>query len=306
MAPPPLPVNLRCHLPTNGCDRRPPELGERELLNPLLDSTDIYVLFVFFQNEISWKDTLRSFNARSAFNSARCGAEVAVLLEAALLNKVEQWVNPSTGEDNAPPQRYINTCVVLSTGTVGKHRELLRSFARKCDFYAQIKGWRAIPAANAHREAHDWYLHFKGSFLSTRVCLLSTQLLRPCSAKPDEKAEERGVVDLTWLSRWGIRGRWLELPNAPESQLSWLLSGSGRWPEADNAEKPGEIQLGPVHPHIQDECDHPVFTRCALWQQRPADVVGFPRLLHGHFLWGSLHNPPVENSQIPVDCVLPL
>lgn len=38
--------------------------------------------------------------------------------------------------------------------------------------------------------------------------------------KPDEEAEERRVVDSTCLSRRGIRGRWLELPKAPESQLS--------------------------------------------------------------------------------------
>lgn len=149
---------------------------------------------------------------------------------------------------------------------------------------------------------------FQGKFFLLCAGLLSTQLSRPRSVKPDEKAEEREEVGLTWLSRWGIRGRWPELPRAPESRSSWLLMGvgAGRWPETDNVEKQGEIQPGPVHPHIQDECDHPVFTRCALWQQRPADVVGFPRLLHGHFLWGSLHNPPVENSQVPVDCVLPL
>lgn len=161
---------------------------------------------------------------------------------------------------------------------------------------------------NAH--PRTWSLDFDGSscyyfYHSQRICCRFNFY---CSVeKPDEKAEEQEVVDLTWLSRRGIRGRWLELPKAPESYLSWLLwVEAGRCPESENVEKQGEIQPGSIHPHIQDECDHPVFTRCALWQQRPADVVGFPRLLHGHFLRGSLHNPTVENSQVHVDSVLPL
>jgi len=36
--------------------------------------------------------------------------------------------------------------------------------------------------------------------------------------------EERKVDDQTCVSRWGIRGRWLKLPKAPESRLSWLFA----------------------------------------------------------------------------------
>lgn len=35
-------------------------------------------------------------------------------------------------------------------------------------------------------------------------------------------------------------------------------------------------------------------------------MVGFPRLIHGDVLRGSLHHPPVEDPQVPVDCLLPL
>lgn len=78
---------------------------------------------------------------------------------------------------------------------------------------------------NARREAHDWHLDFKGSFIkATRVCCWLNFCV-PAGAEPDEKAKERKVVGLTWLSRWGVRGRWSELPEAPNSLWGWLFWG---------------------------------------------------------------------------------
>lgn len=290
--------------------RRSPEKNhlKKKKIRFTIQETDIFVCFSQTTSPLNDDDKLRAFHARSAFNSARCGVEVADLLKAALLNKVEQWVNPSTGEDYTPLRYHNNnTCIVLSSGAVGGNREYLRSFLIRYGVFLRID--QRMTRISSHERAStdmiSWFQRECFFYWCRRVCCRFNFYC--LVKKPDEKAEEREVVDLTWLSRWGIRGRWLELPKAPESRLSWLLwVEAGRWLEIENVEKQGEVQPGSVHPHIQDERDHPVFTRCALWQQRPADVVGFPRLLHGHFLWGSLHNPPVENSQIPVDCVLPL
>lgn len=35
-------------------------------------------------------------------------------------------------------------------------------------------------------------------------------------------------------------------------------------------------------------------------------MVGFPRLIHGYFLWGTVYHPAVEDPQVPVDCLLSL
>lgn len=190
-------------------------------------------------------------------------------------------------------------------------------------FYAQIK---RMTRGCSHERA-SWGARltspFQRKFIISCVSLLSTQLFT--SLLGGEARWEGGGAEGAWLNMAEPLGHQGALAGAPQS--AWISveliffsppfcllrgveeGGGGAWlgdHQVDNAEEQGEIQPGPVHPHVQDERDHPVHTRCAVWQQRPADVVGFPRLLHGHFLWGSLHNPPVENSQVPVDRVLPL
>lgn len=73
-----------------------------------------------------------------------------------------------------------------------------------------------------------------------------------------------------------------------------------------HGEEPRAAEPGAVGAHGQDERHHPLLARRAVRQQRPAHVVGFPRLVHGHLLWGALHHPDVADPQVPVYRLLPL
>lgn len=117
--------------------RRSPEKNHlKKKIRFTIKETDIFVCFSQTTSPLNDDDKLRAFHARSAFNSARCGVEVADLPKAALLNKVEQWVNPSPGEDYTPLRYHNNnTCIVLSSGAVGGNREYLRSFFDKICFF---------------------------------------------------------------------------------------------------------------------------------------------------------------------------
>ena len=162
MAPPPLPVNLRCHLPTNGCDRRPLEPGERQQLNPLFFERNrhIFCLQTTSPRRISincerFCYLFFFFVTRGAHSTVRAAESLRAAL---LLNKVEQWVDPSTVEDRELLRCVqINTFVALTGGAVGKFWGFFWGGGKKMWFLrTNQKGWRASPAMNAHREAHDW------------------------------------------------------------------------------------------------------------------------------------------------------
>lgn len=138
-------------------------------------------------------------------------------------------MNPSTGEDNTPRQYKNITCTVLSA--VGKIVSVWR-VCKKVRFLFFIfthrsKGWRAVPATNAHREAHDWYLGFKGSFIEVRVTAFG---LTFTSLQSQARWESRGAGG-GWLNMAEPLGHQGALVGAPKSAwipvelLVWGLAG---------------------------------------------------------------------------------
>lgn len=157
MAPPPLPVNLRCHLPTNGCDR-----GSRRTRIAYKNKTVIFSN----PNDISVKETTNcglwredGIQQCAVLSSSSGPAEGYAVKKTK--NKVGEWVNRL-----ATTARLFSVSITplqFHPSDLWENREFWGVWTRNLIFTHTSNGWRAIPATNTRREAHDWDLNFKRS-----------------------------------------------------------------------------------------------------------------------------------------------
>lgn len=136
-------------------------VGERELRTRIKRS-------FFFQPKRyirKGNDKLRPLTRgrHSTVRSSSGPAEGYAVKKQKTKNKVGEWVNRLA--TTARLFSVIITPLQFHPSDLWENREFWGVWTRNLIFTHTSNGWRAIPATNTRREAHDWDLNFKRSLV---------------------------------------------------------------------------------------------------------------------------------------------